>query len=66
MKAARATVVLRIWELPLVENDIIESILPLRNNLLTVIRSAAAASGFLLISAPPWPMVPLVGPCGFG
>lgn len=66
MKAARATVVLRIWELPLVEDDIIESILPLRNNLLTVIRSAPVTYGFLLISAPPLPMVPLVWPCGFG
>lgn len=66
MKAARATVVLRIWELPLVEDDIIESILSLRNNLLTVIRSAAAESGFLLIATPPLPTVPLVGHCGFG
>jgi hypothetical protein len=40
--------------------------LSLRNNLLTVIRSAAAESGFLLIATPPLPTVPLVGPCGFG
>jgi hypothetical protein len=35
MMAARVTVDLRIWELPLVETPIIESNLSLRNNLFT-------------------------------
>lgn len=66
MKAARATVVLRIWELPLVEERIIESNLPPRNILLTIIRSYLAACGFLLIARTPSRMVPLVAPRAFG
>ena len=66
MKAARATVVLRIWELPLVEANIIESNSPPRNNLLTIIRSYVAIFGFLLIVCPPYRTVPLVASCAFG